>query len=255
LNGQGNDRKRAAIDEIAHDSTDTTFDAAQKRQRNDECKPDFVSSTDAIHPPAVHAGSSHQVQKFRYVKGTGPNHDYRELLATFAHVTAAAEDDPSLMKKIEAACNSGGDYVNSYYYQYEVSLENVTVFEYHSCSLFPHAFLALCTARSLGSGGVSKPGTISQSGHDAYINGVPDVPPEDNASALVPSIKSRNGAAASVKHTQPQEGQQGESYVGRKGRRKKLSGADSWRFYPHAASFFVSGLCGWGRNCRSLFVS
>lgn len=125
LNGVGNDRKRVAVEEIALDGTCGSVDASQKRQRSDDCEPDFVSSTDAIHPPPVHAGS-HQVQKFRYVKGVGPNHDYRELLATFAHVAAAGQDDPSLIKRIEAACNAGGDYVNSYYYQYEVRLEKRT---------------------------------------------------------------------------------------------------------------------------------
>jgi hypothetical protein len=122
FNGVGNDRKRVADDENAHDATGGRHNAAQKRQRSGDGEPDCVSSTDEIHHHPVHAGSCHQVQKFRYVKGVGLNNDYRELLATFAHVAAAGEDDPSLMRKIEAACNAGGDYVNSYYYQYEVRL-------------------------------------------------------------------------------------------------------------------------------------
>jgi hypothetical protein len=122
-NGVGNGQKRVADEENAHDTTGGRLDAPQKRQRSDDGEPDFVLSTDTIHHPLVHTGSCHQVQKFCYVKGVGPNNDYRELLATFAHVAAAGEDDPSLIKRIEDACNAGGDYVNSYYYQYEVRLK------------------------------------------------------------------------------------------------------------------------------------
>ena len=46
--------------------------------------------------------------------------DYRVLLATYADIDAASEDDVEKGKKIEAACKAGGDFVGGYYYQYEV---------------------------------------------------------------------------------------------------------------------------------------
>ncbi|KAL7579555.1 hypothetical protein ACA910_007926 [Epithemia clementina (nom. ined.)] len=72
----------------------------------------------------THSGSTltqNRVQKFRFVEGTnGKNSDYSTLLATYASVEAAAEDDEERLKAIDAACQAGGDFVGKYYYQYEV---------------------------------------------------------------------------------------------------------------------------------------
>ena len=63
-----------------------------------------------------------QVQKFQFMEGSnGTSSEYRILLATYLNAEAAAEDDEERMKLIEAACQSGGDFVGKYYYQYEVS--------------------------------------------------------------------------------------------------------------------------------------
>lgn len=69
-------------------------------------------------------GHQRQVQKFRYAGPADKNNDkdlgYRYLLATFADVEAASEDDSGKAQKIEEACQAGGGYVGKYYYQYEV---------------------------------------------------------------------------------------------------------------------------------------
>jgi hypothetical protein len=66
-----------------------------------------------------------QVQKFRYVPPTGNSNaadlGYRILLATYADVEAASEDDQEAARLINKACLSGGGYVGKYYYQFEVS--------------------------------------------------------------------------------------------------------------------------------------
>lgn len=75
-------------------------------------------------PPAIDVAASssgcRQVEKFRYVEDSnGKNSDFRILLATFAHVQAASEDDENRRQAIEAACQAGGDFVGNYYYQYQ----------------------------------------------------------------------------------------------------------------------------------------
>lgn len=73
---------------------------------------------------AVASTHKHQVQKFRYVehnaKATSKDLGYRVLLATFADIGAASEDDAAKGKLIEDACQAGGGFVGKYYYQYEV---------------------------------------------------------------------------------------------------------------------------------------
>lgn len=59
------------------------------------------------------------VQKFRY--HADGNSGYRVLLATYADVQAAAEGDPNKIKLIDDACQSGGNFIGEYYYQFEVS--------------------------------------------------------------------------------------------------------------------------------------
>ena len=74
------------------------------------------------------ASHQRQVQKFRYAGPADKNNDkdlgYRYLLATFADVEAASEDDSVKAKKIEEACQAGGGYVGKYYYQYEVRTDS-----------------------------------------------------------------------------------------------------------------------------------
>jgi hypothetical protein len=63
-----------------------------------------------------------QVQKFLFLppdNKTDPG--YRTLLATYANVNAAAEDNPAKVKLISKACNDGGNFVGKYYYQFMVS--------------------------------------------------------------------------------------------------------------------------------------
>ena len=63
---------------------------------------------------------SRTIQKFRYVDGLGNDPGYRLLLATYANVEAASEDDTEKAQRIEQACQSGGAFVGGYYYQYEI---------------------------------------------------------------------------------------------------------------------------------------
>ena len=66
-----------------------------------------------------------QVQKFRYVESSkmdelgGPG--YRDLIATYADENAASEDNEDKAAKIKEACDIGGNYVEDYYYQYEMA--------------------------------------------------------------------------------------------------------------------------------------
>jgi len=67
--------------------------------------------------------TSRIVQKFRYVESTSTECNglgYRLLLATFTDVAAAAEDDTLKAQKIHDVCQSGGGFVEQYYYQYQV---------------------------------------------------------------------------------------------------------------------------------------
>ncbi len=63
-----------------------------------------------------------QVQKFMYCPGNKTYEGYREILATYANVLAASEDDLERASAINKACESGGNWVGKYYYQYEVSI-------------------------------------------------------------------------------------------------------------------------------------
>jgi len=67
-----------------------------------------------------------QVQKFRYVEPQQRTNDkdfgYRVLLATYADIEAASEDNPRKALQIQQVCEEGGGFVGKYYYQYEVRL-------------------------------------------------------------------------------------------------------------------------------------
>lgn len=77
------------------------------------------SLSDAPVKPAAVA-VPRTIQKFRYVDGTGDLPGYRILLATYASVEAASEDDSDKERKIEEACQAGGGFIGQYYFQYEV---------------------------------------------------------------------------------------------------------------------------------------
>lgn len=76
-----------------------------------------------------------QVQKFRYVdeKSKTAIGGYREIIATYADVLAASEDDRKRACLIQEACESGGNWVGKYYYQYEVRLYKVLNMFAHKC--------------------------------------------------------------------------------------------------------------------------
>jgi hypothetical protein len=85
--------------------------------------PDQAGSSVSPQTPVASA-HKRQVQKFRYVEPkemeNSKDQGYRVLLATFADIAAASEDDPEKGKLIEDACQAGGGFVGNYYYQYEV---------------------------------------------------------------------------------------------------------------------------------------
>ena len=61
-----------------------------------------------------------QVQKFQYVDATKKTLGYRVILATYANVLEASGDNDEMLKIIKCACDEGGNWVGTYYYQYEV---------------------------------------------------------------------------------------------------------------------------------------
>lgn len=61
------------------------------------------------------------VQKFKYVRSNSSAlSDYRQLLATFLNVNEASHGDSEKRERILNACENGGGFVGSHYYQYEV---------------------------------------------------------------------------------------------------------------------------------------
>lgn len=79
-----------------------------------------LESSDAPPTKASIAALPRTIQKFSYVDGSGSIPGYRILLATYASVEAASEDDSEKARKIEEACQAGGGFIDKYYYQYEV---------------------------------------------------------------------------------------------------------------------------------------
>jgi hypothetical protein len=103
---------------------------SRKRQRNVEgdASDDSPNNLLPISPKQENRTAvAHPIQKFRYIADDGPHQGYRELLATFAHVAAAVEDDPVKLKRVQAACDSGGDFVGDYYFQYEVNMNPLLI--------------------------------------------------------------------------------------------------------------------------------
>jgi hypothetical protein len=88
-------------------------------------QPDPVSTKSAFLPTnTADAKADLQVQKFRYIDQSSDSSQlvpgYRLLLATYANVEAAAEDNVHLISRILLACQAGGNFVGDYYYRYEV---------------------------------------------------------------------------------------------------------------------------------------
>lgn len=84
-----------------------------------------TSESASIKLPA--SAKDQAVQKFRYVSSspsgqlpTETASDYRALVATFCDVNEASSGDPEQAGRILAACEAGGNFAGSYYYQYEV---------------------------------------------------------------------------------------------------------------------------------------
>lgn len=89
---------------------------------NVESQPDVKRvklESESLAKPAA-AALPRTIQKFRYVDSAGDLPGYRILLATYASVEAASEDDFEKERKIEEACQAGGGFIGKYYFQYEV---------------------------------------------------------------------------------------------------------------------------------------
>jgi [histone H3]-N6,N6-dimethyl-L-lysine4 FAD-dependent demethylase len=150
------------LDEIAFITAPTTMPATSSPPPSSTAT--MTPATSLEPPPSFSMSQPHrQVQKFRFVEqsnqppvlvspsGTGGRRrgggdavvmmkdpDYRDLLATYANVMAAASDDPTLAEKIQQACDQGGNFVprgscgggvvvaEDYYYQYEVLSTTLT---------------------------------------------------------------------------------------------------------------------------------
>jgi len=61
------------------------------------------------------------VEKLRLVTESEAGQYYREVVATYINVAAAAEDDNEMALNIQDACQTGGGWVGKYYYQYQSS--------------------------------------------------------------------------------------------------------------------------------------
>ena len=119
--GNDEDRRRSAEEEDSQ--AKCAMDTEEDRKRPAETAEDEPSLkrlkvTDA---PTEKARETvlQTIQKFRYVDGEGSLPGYRILLATYANVQAASEDDAEKEQQIEKVCQEGGGFVGSYYYQYE----------------------------------------------------------------------------------------------------------------------------------------
>lgn len=99
---------------------DMSVDPPSKRMKT-EISPSAMQSS---VPTSSSVGSGRTVQMFRYQKPSGPTSSgYRTLLATFLDSEVGAGGDSERMRRIETACQRGGDYVGEYYYQYEVRVK------------------------------------------------------------------------------------------------------------------------------------
>jgi len=106
------------------DADDNTITEAPepdaKRQRTD-VSDSGKNSSESI----VLEDDNKSVEKLRLIEPKGSSahntngQPYRELVATYASISAASEDDKERALLIQDACRSGGGWVGKYYYHYE----------------------------------------------------------------------------------------------------------------------------------------
>jgi len=122
-----NRRMKTMLERKKLRSTNDTENAESKTKPTPHPEPTTSSSTieDSRRGPP-----KRQVEKFRFVEGkNGEDSDYRLLLATYSDVEAAGEDDKDRTDAIAAACQSGGDFVGNYYYQFQSNPSSLEVEE------------------------------------------------------------------------------------------------------------------------------
>jgi hypothetical protein len=191
-NGIATGDKRLASDGLDDDN--------RKRQKSE---PTSVVSNSTLSSETKH---SQQVQKFRYIEGTTSSQGYRLLVATYADVDAASEEDSDKAKEIETACVAGGNFVGRYYYQYEVRLRQVL------CMYFSLNILLISYPNK------SSPGEEHYSGNvggcrvercQRYenVNGIQLFHTRYVASTLVSAIKLASRAAKGSRYAKSEERQ------------------------------------------------
>jgi hypothetical protein len=101
--------------------TSTASQQQQQQQQLDEFSDRPVQKFRYVPQPLAQPLHNNQPKQRNPSKVAAPA-DYRVLLATYANVLAAAEDDPVRAQQIQVACNQGGNFVAAtcYYYQFEV---------------------------------------------------------------------------------------------------------------------------------------
>ena len=96
---------------------DTTDDAPEDTPMQDTAADEGAMSRKRPRPDDLPT-DRRAVQKFVYHADA----DYRTLLATYVNVAAAAMDTVVDATDIQTACDHGGGFVGTYYYQFEVSV-------------------------------------------------------------------------------------------------------------------------------------
>jgi hypothetical protein len=144
-----NERKRPA-------TSDMDIDESKRSKTSLVSSLDDSSTFKKITSLDTASLTPRQVQKFRYVKpqengGKKASLGYRILLATYADVAAAGEDDPERCNLIDSACQSGGNFVGEYFYQYEV--KSCKISGKHS-RIPSQLDLIVCAAKSFNTGNI-----------------------------------------------------------------------------------------------------
>lgn len=133
VNPSKTNSKRTADDTDMDESESSTKRARHNIVPDGPVSSELMKQMKTMHPKV---DDTHAVQKFRFVP---PNHNhqndrkgtqtsgYRLLIATYVDVLAAADDDSDRKQLIETACQSGGNFVGEYYYQYEVRILDTLV--------------------------------------------------------------------------------------------------------------------------------
>jgi len=126
-----NRRMKLILEKEKAEEEDKLADSAQlvKAKEDDMCKRRKLNEEIELPPSA----NNQAVQKFKYVKSASSGQrseeklsDYRILLATFLNVNEASHGDSAFAGRILTACESGGNFVGLFYYQYEVPPATLT---------------------------------------------------------------------------------------------------------------------------------